>query len=114
MKDIDEGVADKLANNGCQGVIEGGHSAVTPLARKTLKKRGMLYGPSNMTLTGSAIVHSIGIGATDEELAENVARIYKDVKGTATEFNARGDLFTGANINGFLRVANVMLTHGAV
>jgi glutamate dehydrogenase (NADP+) len=46
-------------------------------------------------------------------LAEHVARIYKDVKRTATEFNVRGDLFAGANIQGFLRVANVMMTHGA-
>ena len=74
----------------------------------------MMYGPSNLTLTGSAIVHSIGSGATDEDLAEHVARLYKDVKHTATEFNARGDLFVGANVMGFLLVANVMMTHGAV
>lgn len=114
MNVIDEEAAAKLADNGCQGIIEGGHSAVTPGARKCLKKRGMMYGPHTLTLTGSAIVHQIGTGATDAQLAEQVARIYKDVKHTATEFNARGDLFAGANIAGFLRVANVMLTHGAV
>jgi glutamate dehydrogenase (NADP+) len=114
MNEIDEEAAGKLADNGCQGIIEGGHSAVTPGARKCLKKRGMMYGPHNLTLTGSAIVHSIGTGATDEMLAENVSRIYQDVKNTASEFNARGDLFAGANIAGFLRVANVMMTHGAV
>jgi glutamate dehydrogenase (NADP+) len=114
MKDIDEAAVDKLADNGCKAVIEGGHSAVTPGARKILKKRGLMYGPHNLTLTGSAIVHSLGVNATDEMLAENVARIYKDVKDTASEFNARGDLFTGANILGFMRVANVMMTQGAV
>jgi len=114
MNEIDDQAVALLADNGCQGVVEGGHSAVTPSARKVLKKRGMMYGPHNMTLTGSAIVHSIGAGATDEDLAENVARIYKDVKGTASEFNARGDLFAGTNILGFLRIANVMMLHGAV
>jgi glutamate dehydrogenase (NADP+) len=59
-------------------------------------------------------VHSLGPNATDTMLAENVSRIFKDVKNTATEFNARGDLFAGANILGFMRVANVMMTHGAV
>jgi glutamate dehydrogenase (NADP+) len=110
---VTSAVADKLADLGCQGVIEGANSAVTAAARKTLKKRGMMYGPHTLTLTGTAIANQLGKDATDEALAENVARIYKDVKSTAREFNARGDLYTGANINGFLRVANVMMTHGA-
>jgi glutamate dehydrogenase (NADP+) len=114
MHEIHAAAVSQLADHGCQGIIEGGHSAVHASARKTLKKRGMMYGPSNMTLTGAAITHAIGIGATDQELADNVARIYKEVKGTATEFNARGDLFAGTNIRGFLRIANVMMTHGAV
>jgi glutamate dehydrogenase (NADP+) len=113
MNEIDDIAIQKLGDNGCLGVIEGGSSAITPKARKCLKKRGMLYGPHNMTLTGSTVVHSLA-EASDEKLAENCARIYADVKRTATEFNARGDLFTGANILGFMRVANVMMTHGAV
>lgn len=110
---ITSGVADKLADLGCEGVIEGSNSAVTPEARKTFKKRKMMYGPHTLTLTGTAIVNELGKAATDEALAEHVARIYKDVKTTANEFNARGDLYTGANIQGFLHVANVMMTHGA-
>lgn len=106
-------VADKLADLGCQGVIEGSSSAVTSGARKTLKKRKMMYGPHRLTLTGTAIVNELGKSATDDELSQHVARIYKEVKSTANEFNARGDLYTGANIQGFLRVANVMMTHGA-
>jgi glutamate dehydrogenase (NADP+) len=114
MREIDDNAVNKLADNGCQAVIEGGHSAVTPEARKALKKRGMMYGPHNLTLTGSAIVHALGVNATDELLAQNIARIYQDVKLTASEFNARGDLYAGSNILGFMRVANVMMTHGAV
>lgn len=113
MNAISSAAADKLADLGCKGVIEGANSAVTAEARKTLKKRGMMYGPHTLTLTGPAIVNHLGKSATDEALAENVARIYKDVKKTASDFNARGDLFTGANIHGFLHVANVMMTHGA-
>ncbi|MCK7532579.1 MAG: hypothetical protein MZV63_16880 [Marinilabiliales bacterium] len=64
-------------------------------------------------MTGSAIMHSLGHKGNDEMLAKEVARIYEEVKTTAQEFNA-GDLFAGANISGFLRVANVMMTHGAV
>jgi glutamate dehydrogenase (NADP+) len=114
MREIDEAAINKLADNGCQAVIEGGHSSVTPEARKALKKRGLMYGPYNLTLTGSAIVYALGVNATDELLAQNIARIYQDVKLTASEFNVRGDLFAGSNILGFMRVANVMMTHGAV
>ena len=113
MNVVSTAVVDKLADLGCQGVIEGSNSAVTADARKTLKKRGMMYCPHTLTLTGTAIVNELGKSATDEGLAEHVARIHKDVKKTASEFNARGDLYTGANIHGFLHVANVMMTHGA-
>lgn len=120
---IDDIAVGLLADNGCKAVIEGGYSTVTQEARKCLKKRGMLYGPHTMTLTGSAIALSVNTQQNhnstaglsfDQILAENCKRIYTDVKNTASEFNVRGDLFAGANIMGFLRVANVMMTHGAV
>jgi glutamate dehydrogenase (NADP+) len=117
MNSIDDHSVSILADNGCKGIIEGGYSTVTPEARKCLKKRGMLYGPHTMTLTGSTIALSVGansITTLDMALQEHTARIYQDVKRTASEFNVRGDLFAGANIMGFLRVANVMMTHGAV
>lgn len=110
---ITTAVADKLADNGCQAIIEGANAAVNKDGRKTLKKRGMMYGPHTLTLTGTAIVNELGKSATDEDLAKHCARIYKEVKKTATEFNVRGDLYSGANIQGFLHVANVMMTHGA-
>ena len=47
-------------------------------------------------------------------IAEATARIFNEIKSTANEFNARGDLRVGADIAGFLRVGNVMLSHGAV
>ena len=51
---------------------------------------------------------------TDEQLKEEMDRVYHEVKNTATEFNTRGDLYAGSVIMGFLRVANVMATQGAV
>jgi len=114
MNDLDEAAVNLLADNGCKLMLEGGQGCVTPAARKILKKRGVQYGPHTMTLSGPAIVHSLGPYATDDDLKGEVARIYKEIKSTATEFNARGDLFTGANISGFLRIANQMVKHGAV
>ena len=114
MNDIDTAQVKQLADNGCIGVIEGGQGIVTPDARKALKKRGLQYGPHTMTMTGPAIVHGLGLNASDKALKEHVGTVYREVKTTASEFNLRGDLFAGANIAGFLRVANVMMMHGAV
>jgi glutamate dehydrogenase (NADP+) len=114
MNDISDAEVNALADNGCKFVIEGGQSCVTPSARKLFKKRGMMYGPHTMTMTGPAISHVLGKNSTDEDLKKEVDRIYAEVKSTAAEFNARGDLYAGANIAGFLRVANNMLLQGAV
>lgn len=114
MHEIDEAAVNAVADLGCKLVLEGGQGCVTPAARKVLKKRGVLYGPHTMTMSGPAIVHSLGPEATDEQLKMEVDRIYQEIKNTANEFNCRGDLFAGANIAGFLRIANQMLKHGAV
>jgi hypothetical protein len=47
-------------------------------------------------------------------IENEVNTVYEEVKATAKEFNARGDLINGTNIAAFLRVANVMLAHGSV
>lgn len=114
MNSITKEVAIQLADNGCKGIIEGGYSTVTNEARKVVKKRGLMYGPHTLTMTGCAVHHVLGPHASDEQFAKEIARIYKDTKNTAQEFHARGDLYTGATISGFLRVANAMLSHGAV
>lgn len=114
IKCVDEEAVTKLADNGCMGVIEGGHKNVTIEGRKALKGRGVMYGPHIVTLTGSNIAHAHGNNLPIETLEEDVRRIYNDVKDAATEFNARGDLFAGGSMVGFLRVANAMLAHGAV
>ena len=79
MHDLDAEAVNALADNGCQGVIEGGHSTVTAEARKVLKKRGLLYGPDKLTLTGASISNALGKGTADEALAAEISRVYKDV-----------------------------------
>lgn len=114
MNEIGCDAVNSLAENGCQGLIEGGHSAVSRDARQIVRKRGLLYGPHTLTLTGSTIAHAMDGQPSDAALAEQIGRIYTHVKNTAREFNTRGDLFAGANICGFLRVANALDSHGAV
>jgi glutamate dehydrogenase (NADP+) len=50
----------------------------------------------------------------DARIAGETARMFSEIKATANEFNARGDLRVATDIAGFLRVGNAMLSHGAV
>jgi glutamate dehydrogenase (NADP+) len=50
----------------------------------------------------------------DARVEAAMTEVYEEVKATAKEFNTRGDLNSGCNIAAFLRVANVMLSHGSV
>lgn len=117
--EIDGAAARTLANNGCIGVIDAAHAPSTPDAVKTYKKLGLMYAPAKATLSaatkltscgGDTLKHDDIAAAVDDE----TARIYDEVKRTANEYNVRGDLKTGADIASFLRVANVMATHGAI
>jgi len=118
MSQIDEDTATVLADNGCMGVIEGGHSNVTEEGRKMLKRRGMLYGPHTMTMTGATIVNGLGVSVFDKKaddmLKSCVERIHNEVYRTSQEFNTRGDLHAGSKILGFMTAADVMITQGAV
>ena len=49
-----------------------------------------------------------------DEIHREAARVFHEVQRTASEYNVRGDLDAGAAIASFLRVANVMASHGSV
>jgi len=65
-------------------------------------------------LTGTHIMTSLGKDAIDKMLTTEVECVYTNIKRTAQEFNTRGDLFYGANILGFFRVANAIMAYRAV
>lgn len=80
MNIVNEEAANRLADNGCAAVIEGGYSTVAIDGRKILKKRGLLYGPHTLTTNGTSIANALGPDASDEQFAGEVARIYKETK----------------------------------
>lgn len=118
---IDDDAVNTLADNGCMGVIEAGHMPSTPKAILAYKQRGMLHGPYKATLAaGGPIVNGVQLSASpimtkddlDKRLEDAAQRVFEKVKLTSQEFNVRGDLHAGANIAGFLKVAEVMNAHG--
>jgi len=120
--EIDESAAQLLAENGCKAIIEGASMPCTPSALAEFRRRSIPHAPYKMTLSAGAVSSGGALEnrkfknaeELDTALKETVDHVYTKVIRTATEFNVRGDLQGGAQIAGFLKVANVMASHGAV
>lgn len=119
---IDEHAVAQLAANGCQGIIEGIQQVMTDNAVLMAKKKGLAHGPYRATTVGASLLHGNAIANTplqpgetlDMRVEERVSEVYEEIKRTAVEFNTRGDLVAGTNIASFIRVADVMFSHGSV
>eukprot|EP01031_Cornospumella_fuschlensis_P030928 gene30928-37381_t len=121
---VTEADVNALTQNGCKGIIEGSIQAMTPAAISASKKKGLVIGPYRATTAAAALVNGMTISSNpiqftagetlDSRVEAAMNEIYHEIKATAKEFNARGDLIVGTNIAAFLRVANVMLVHGSV
>lgn len=121
LRKVEEGDIAILAAGGCQAIIEGVQQAMTPQAITAAKKRGMSIAPYRATTIGASLVnghtiseHPVSAESLSSRVDTAVDGVYEEIKATAKEFNARGDLMAGTNIAAFLRVANIMLSHGSV
>ena len=95
----------------------------TPEAINAFIKNGLLYGPAKAANAGGVATsglemsqNSIRMGWTFEEvdkrLQEIMRNIYKNSYHAAEEYGYEGNLMIGANIAGFLKVAEAMLAYG--
>jgi len=120
---INEAAVTKLSNKGCKGIIECTNQTVDSAGIVAMKKRNMLHGPYRAATCGAGLVNGLSLEQNEELIKqkgfdsyidEGMRNIYEEVKATAKEFNTRGDLNAGTNIASFIRVADVMVTHGSV
>jgi len=117
--------AASLIKNGVKLVAEGANMPSTLEATKIFLDAGSLYGPAKAANAG-------GVATSGLEMAQNSARltwdreevddrlhkimiaIHKNCYETAETYGTPGNLVNGANIAGFLKVANAMLDQGLV
>jgi len=117
--------AENLLKNGCKLVAEGANMPSTLEATKLFLDAKILYGPGKAANAG-------GVATSGLEMAQNSARlswtrqevddrlhkimieIHKSCFETAEKYGTPGNLVNGANIAGFLKVANAMLDQGLV
>lgn len=115
--------ADKLIANGVMAVAEGANMPCTPEAVDKFLKAGVLFGPAKAANAGGVATSALEMSQnsqrlswTFEEVDAKLERIMKNIfhnsyKASA-EFGFEGNLVVGANIAGFLKVAEAMKWQG--
>src|SRR5215217_3788107 len=117
--------AANLLNNGVYVVSEGANMPSTPEAVEQFQRAGILYGPGKAANAGGVAVSglemaqdSLRISWTREEvdarLKDIMKAIHKQCRETAEEYGTPGNYVNGANIAGFVKVADAMLDQGVV
>lgn len=117
--------AKLLIDNGCIAVAEGANMPSTPEAVDLFIRSGILFGPakaanaggvatSALEMTQNSIRYSWSFDEVDSKLKEIMVNIYHNISSAADEYSLHGNLVAGANIAGFIKVADTMLSQGVV
>ena len=125
QNEINEESAKKLIANGVKAVAEGANMPSTLEATAAFQKAGVLFGPAKAANAGGVAVsalemsqNSLRLSWTFEEVDERLKGImngiFAKVDAAAKEYATEGDYVAGANIAGFLKVADAMMAQGAV
>ncbi|KPL12038.1 MAG: glutamate dehydrogenase [Bacteroides sp. SM23_62] len=123
--EINEADAVKLVGNGCKVISEGANMPSTPNAIGVYEKHKILYGPGKAANAGGVAVsglemtqNSMRLPWTRKEVDSRLQQIMKSIHETCVKYGAEKDGFVnyvkGANIGGFVKVADAMLAQGIV
>ena len=125
QNEIDGESAEILAKNGCYAVAEGANMPSTPEAIEVYFKNNMLYGPAKAANAGGVATSGLEMSQNsqrlswtfeevDEKLHGIMVSIFKACESAAKEYGMEGNYMAGANIAGFLKVAEAMKAQGCV
>lgn len=123
--EIEEHHAQALVDNGCVCVSEGANMPSTLEAVRVFQDNNVLYGLGKAANAGGVAVsglemsqNSMRLSWSREEVDNRLHRIMKDIHkaclDAAGAYGRSGDYVMGANIAGFIKVANAMLAYGIV
>ncbi len=114
-----------LVKNGCIAVGEGANMPTTPEGVRIFLDARIAYGPGKAANAGGVATSALEMQQnasrdswtfefTEKKLDEIMTRIHEDTYETAEEFGASGNYVVGANIAGFIKVANAMVALGLI
>ncbi|MBS3806412.1 MAG: NADP-specific glutamate dehydrogenase [Bacteroidales bacterium] len=125
QNELDKEDAEKLISNGCMCISEGANMPCTPEAIDMIQNSDVLYGPGKAANAGGVATsglemtqNSMKLSWNRDEIDERLHKIMIDIHNACVENgkdeNGKTDYVKGANIAGFLKVANAMLDHGVI
>ncbi len=122
--ELNEKEAKELISNGCICVSEGANMPCTPEAVEVFLNNKILYGPGKAANAGGVATsglemsqNAMRIAWTREEVDQKLHTIMVNIHNTCLEYGKEGDYVNyvkGANIGGFVKVADAMLSQGYV
>ena len=124
QNELNEEEAKTLVANGCVCVSEGANMPSTPQAIEAFQNAKILFAPGKASNAGGVATsglemsqNSLRIKWTREEVDEKLQQIMKDIHSSCIKYGTEGeyiDYVKGANIAGFVKVADAMLDQGLV
>ncbi len=125
QNELDESDARELVKNGCVCVCEGANMPTTLSGVKVLQDAKVLFSPGKASNAGGVATSGLEMSQNSmrlpwpkEEVDQRLHQIMKNIHSTclttAEKFGAPGNYVVGANIAGFLKVADAMMDQGLV
>ncbi len=126
QNEIDLSAAKSLIEHGCQMVAEGSNMPSTLEAMDAFAEAGILVLPSKAANAGGVAVSALEMSQNslrlswtfeevDQRLLDIMKNIYAEMSAAAAQYgNHPDDYVSGANVAGFLKVANAMMAQGLV
>ncbi|MDH3588790.1 MAG: NADP-specific glutamate dehydrogenase [Gammaproteobacteria bacterium] len=124
QNEIDLGDAQRLIHNGCSAVCEGANMPTVKEAIDTFLGAEVLFAPSKAANAGGVAIsglemtqNSMRLNWSREELNQRLRAIMSNIHSKCVEYGTEGNhvnYVKGANIAGFVKVADAMLAYGIV
>ena len=125
QNELDEESAKILVKNGVKAVCEGANMPCTPKAIATFQNNNVMYAPGKASNAGGVATSGLEMSQNsyrlawtfeevDAKLKDIMETIYRNCADTAKAYGVEGNLMVGANIAGFLKVAEAMTAQGVV
>jgi glutamate dehydrogenase (NADP+) len=125
QNELNEDEAKMLVSNGCICVAEGANMPSTPEAIHVFQNAKILFAPGKASNAGGVATsglemsqNSLRLNWTSEEVDERLKKIMKDIHASCVKYGTDSsgyvDYVKGANIAGFVKVADAMLAQGVV
>ena len=125
QNELDDNAATTLVKNGVEVVAEGANMPCTPKAVAVFQSADLLFGPGKAANAGGVATSALEMQQnasrdtwtfekTEARLEEIMRAIHRRCLRTAEEYGDPGNYVMGANLGGYIKVANAMVAMGVI